>query len=307
MGSHNPIVSIGLPVFNGEKYLAEAIDSFLVQSFGDFELIISDNASTDHTEEVCRKYVAADSRIHYFRNKVNVGAAHNHNLVFELSRGCYFKWAGHDDLYAPDYLARCVSVLDSEPAVALCYPKTILIDETGHETGRYEEDDLDLSFPHPHQRLRSLLHHPMHMLLSPSLGLTRSKSLAKTGGYGNYFAADRVVLEELALQGPFRRIPEYLFYRRLHAENSTQANQSDEAIAIWMDPTLNKKAPAPRWRRFIGNLHGIRHASIGAGDRFLCYKEFCSFYLNPRRFDGMRRDVIQILALKYPAKRLRHW
>lgn len=307
MGSHNPVVSIGLPVYNGEKYLAEAIQSFLNQSFHDFELVICDNASTDHTEEVSKEYAALDSRIHYSRNQVNVGAARNHNLVFELSRGRYFKWAGDDDLYATDYLLECVNLLNSKPEVVLCYPKTILINEFGYETGRYEEDDLDLSSPYPHERLRIILHHPMNMLLSPSLGLTRSSHLARTGPYGNYYAADRVILEELALQGRFKKIPKYLFYRRIHSENSNQANPSDEAKAIWMDPTLKGRVPAPRWKRFLGNLNGIQRASLNRRERFLCYKEFWSFYLNPRRFDGMRRDINHFLAPMHPFKHLRHW
>ena len=298
MGSINPVVSIGLPVYNGERYLAEAIQSFHIQSFDDFELVICDNASTDQTEEICKKYAALDSRIHYSRNKVNIGAVRNHNLVFKLSKGRYFKWAGHDDLYAPDYLLECVNVLNSDPAVALCYPKTILIDEFGNETERYEENDLDLSSPYPHERLHNMLHHPLDMLLNPSLGLTRSNYLAKTGGLGNYYAADRVILEELALQGQFKKIPEYLFSRRIHSESSSVANASEERRAIWADPTYKGRVQSPRWRRFLGNLNGIRRASLNPRERFLCYKEFWSFYLNPRRFYGIRSDFMQLLAVK---------
>jgi glycosyltransferase involved in cell wall biosynthesis len=296
--STTPIVSIGLPVYNGEKYLAEAIQSFLDQTFEDFELIICDNASTDHTEEICRKFEALDSRIRYTRNKTNLGATRNHNLVYELSKGQYFKWAGHDDLYAPNYLLECVNVLDSDQGIVLCYPKTILIDEFGHETGRYEEDDLDLSSASPHERLHNMLHHPLHLLLSPSYGLARSSNLARTAGYGNYLAADRVILAELALQGPFERIPEYLFYRRIHPENSTTANPSAERMAVWMDPALKGRAQAPRWKRFIDNLNRIRRASLNPRERLLCYGEFWSFYLNPRRFNGIRSDVKQFIATR---------
>ncbi len=77
-----PAVSIGLPVYNGDNFLAEAIDSILRQTMEDFELIISDNASTDRTEEICREYAAGDSRIRYYRNESNLGAMANYNLVF---------------------------------------------------------------------------------------------------------------------------------------------------------------------------------------------------------------------------------
>ena len=112
MLNNKPRVSIGMPVFNGENYLAEALDSLLTQTFSDFELIISDNASTDKTEEICRAYAVRDQRIRYFRNQENLGASRNYNRVFELSSGEYFKWAAHDDLCAPEFLGRCVDVLD---------------------------------------------------------------------------------------------------------------------------------------------------------------------------------------------------
>ena len=99
-----PRVSIGLPVYNGENFLEFALDSILGQTFQDFELIISDNASTDATESICRRYAAKDSRIRYYRNPNNQGAAQNYNRVFALARGEYFKWAAHDDVCKPNYL-----------------------------------------------------------------------------------------------------------------------------------------------------------------------------------------------------------
>src|SRR3989337_590294 len=124
MVANMPTVSIGLPVFNGEKYLRQALDSILAQTYQDFELIISDNASTDKTQQICREYVKKDSRIRYYRNKRNLGATRNHNRVFELSCGEYFKWASHDDLLAPEFLSRCVSVLDQDHSIVLCHSKT---------------------------------------------------------------------------------------------------------------------------------------------------------------------------------------
>src|SRR3974377_1117825 len=100
-----PKVSIGLPVYNGENYLRLAIDSILTQDYTDFELIISDNASADATQEICREYTARDCRIRYYRNKINIGASGNYNRVFELARGGLFKWAAHDDVHLPAFLS----------------------------------------------------------------------------------------------------------------------------------------------------------------------------------------------------------
>ena len=109
---HSPRLSIGLPVYNGERYLAEAFDCFLAQTFQDFEIIVCDNASTDHTAEICRSYAERDPRIRYYRNGKNLGAIPNFNRVFELSRSPLFKWAAHDDLYHPRYMETCIRILD---------------------------------------------------------------------------------------------------------------------------------------------------------------------------------------------------
>ena len=108
MTQNKPRVSIGLPIYNGENLVIETLDSFLSQTFSDFEVIISDNGSIDRTQQICEDYAAKDGRIKYYRNLKNLGVAPNLNRVFELSSGEYFKWADHDDLLAPDFLLRCV-------------------------------------------------------------------------------------------------------------------------------------------------------------------------------------------------------
>ena len=121
MTQPTPRVSIGLPVYNGERFLARAIDSLLAQDFVDFELVISDNASTDGTGEISRDYAARDPRIRYHRNERNIGAVGNFNRTLDLASGEYFKWAAHDDWCAPQFLGRCVEVLDDDPSTVLCF------------------------------------------------------------------------------------------------------------------------------------------------------------------------------------------
>ena len=152
--SKGPCVSIGLPVYNAQTHLRQSLDSILTQSFEDFELIISDNASTDKTREICREYADKDPRIRFYSQEINRGAAFNMNRVVELSRGKYFKLAADDDICGPDYLKHCVEVFDRAPChVVLCYPKTVLIDGHGREIERYE-DRMDIRFHKPAQRLR---------------------------------------------------------------------------------------------------------------------------------------------------------
>nr|MDJ0569288.1 glycosyltransferase family 2 protein [Pleurocapsa sp. MO_192.B19] len=132
MNQNQPLVSIGMPVYNGERYLENALNSILAQTFRDFELIISDNGSTDKTEEICRQYANVDRRIRYFRNEQNLGAGWNFDRVAQLATGKYFKWACHDDLCALEFLQRCIEILEQAPNIVLAYPKTLIIDE--HES-----------------------------------------------------------------------------------------------------------------------------------------------------------------------------
>jgi GT2 family glycosyltransferase len=114
-GGKLPLVSIGLPVYNGERSIGKAIATFLAQSFEDFELIISDNASTDGTEAICREAAARDSRVRYIRQPRNLGATGNFKFVLTQARGRYYMWAAADDLRTADFLAENVAVLEVRP------------------------------------------------------------------------------------------------------------------------------------------------------------------------------------------------
>ena len=216
---HGPRVSVGLPVYNGERYIAETLDSILAQTFDDFEVIVCDNASRDRTEEICRVYAARDSRIRYVRNSTNLGAAKNYRLAFELSSGEYFRWANCDDLFAPTSLACCVEVLDREPSTVLVYPRTMLIDEHGQTIGEYE-DGLHLQFSRASDRFVQLC---LRLgLVNAIYGLIRADVLRKSALIGNFISADMALLAELTLYGKFWEIPDVLFYRRLHPGASSK-------------------------------------------------------------------------------------
>ena len=101
-----------MPVYNGEEYIALAIRAVLDQTFSDFELIISDNASEDRTEDICREFASLDSRIRYYRNSENIGTAGNNNRLLELARGEFFRWSNADDLFAPRFHELCLKALN---------------------------------------------------------------------------------------------------------------------------------------------------------------------------------------------------
>ena len=209
-----PRLSIGVPVYNGQDFLRQALDSLVQQDYADFELIISDNASTDATEKMCREYAAKDDRIRYYRNAANIGASGNYNRVFELARGEFFKWAAHDDVHLPGCLKRCMEVFDHAPAnVALVAPASEIIDEHGKATA-IPVECLDTRQARPHERLGLILE---RVYWAPAqFGVYRSETLRKTRLIDSFFASDNVLLAEIAMLGEIREIPEVLFQRRFH-------------------------------------------------------------------------------------------
>ncbi|WIM12346.1 glycosyltransferase family 2 protein [Enhydrobacter sp.] len=229
-----PKLSIGLPVYNGEKLLAQALDHLLAQTFTDFELVICDNASTDRTAQICREYAGRDARIRYVRNDRNIGANPNYNRTYELSAAPLFKWAAHDDLYQRTYLETCVRILADDPTVVLAHSGTTFIDDDGQAfafdsgTGTYIDPETGARhMPDSHtigdsavavERFRQVLFHARwgsHMY-----GVVRRQALARTQLLLNFASSDRAMLAELALLGRFRSVPERLYLRRIHAGSS---------------------------------------------------------------------------------------
>jgi glycosyltransferase involved in cell wall biosynthesis len=234
-----PKVSVGVPVYNGERYLPNALSRLLAQDFEDFELIISDNASTDSTSEICHEFAARDRRIRYYRNATNIGLGANHNRTFELSRGQYFKWAAHDDDYPPAMLGRFVSVFESSPPnVCVVYSQCEYIDECGHVDG-IDGDGVDNPSPRAWVRLAYLLRH-VHMYNSP-YGLIRSEMMRKTRLHGSYPMADHVFLAELAMLGVFVEIPEPLMRIRRHPGRTFTANKSPHSLREIFTPGQGHK------------------------------------------------------------------
>jgi glycosyltransferase involved in cell wall biosynthesis len=253
-----PKVSIGMPIYNGERFLRQALDAILSQTFTDFELTISDNGSSDGTADICRAYMATDSRVRFSRNDTNLGASKNFRKVFELSTGQYFRWAAADDVFAPDSLKECVAVLDAHPEVVLCYPQTVLMDECGKVIKRYE-DNLDLRFPCVIERFRKTLYGIG--LVNTNFGLMRSEVLRKTPLIRNYPGSDIVLVQELSLHGQFWEIDKPLFYRRLHACASSSI-KTVEGLQEFMDPAIKLKLGLPLWRQTFYQLHAIRRAPV---------------------------------------------
>jgi glycosyltransferase involved in cell wall biosynthesis len=271
-----PRLSIGMPVYNGEEFVAEAIEALLAQSFGDFELIISDNASTDRTQEICESLARRDSRIRYVRAKENCGASPNYNRVVELARGEYFKWAAHDDLCAPDFLERCVAVLDRHPEVAWCGSQARVIDSRGRQVEAAPRSMLaapssrvpnDRRAARVADRFRSILLGPNWCL--DLYAVVRTAALRKTRMMQPVYGIEKVIIAELSLLGQYEEIDEPLFFVRIHS-NSSGALLSTTEQQSFYNPRKVRRFDFPRLRLFWGFLTAPLRTPLSLRERIDC-------------------------------------
>lgn len=290
----SPLVSIGLPIFNGEKFVREAIDSILAQTFTDFELIIADNASSDRTEIICREYAAQDSRIRYHRNATNIGGCNNHNLTFELSRGKYFCWVAHDDLCDRQMLAKYVEVLENNPSVVLCYSKIVVVNENKEEL--YTQSYELASSTKPDQRFRALAQdHNVIMIF----GLIRADTLRQTQLQPNYPESDLVFLAELSLYGQFYQFSQPFYYRRYHQNQSISLYKDRYQRMAWCNLKKREIQQHPlieavqnyfyyHWLQFSHCFLAITRSPLSIKEKVWCYFYATSWLLERALLSGTR-------------------
>jgi glycosyltransferase involved in cell wall biosynthesis len=283
-------VTIGLPVFNGAAFLRQAIDSILAQTYTDFELLLSDNCSTDATAVICQSYLWADPRIRYVRQPVNVGAARNYNRLVALSRAKYFKWAAHDDVLAPRFLEECVRGLEQDPGVVLAFARTQLIGEDGEPIparpkpnrrplpdgdapsrsdfviGKLPGADYQQAVsPDPVARFREVLF--TYDPTFPVFGVIRRSALERTRLIDSYFGSDRVLLAHLALLGRFARIDAPLIFNRTHAGQSSSLSRRERARWI----TGRHHWTLQPVRQVVGCIIAIFEADLTARQQWQCF------------------------------------
>jgi glycosyltransferase involved in cell wall biosynthesis len=262
-----PRVSVGMPVYNREKFVAAAIEAHLSQTNGDFELIITDNASTDHSEDICRSYAERDSRVRYFRNERNLGATGNYRRSFELANGEYFRWSPSDDSISPNLHERAIEVLDRDPSVMVAYGRTKLIDAYGNVTGDVD-DRMHLMQDEPSKRCIGVLN---SLSLGNLLyGLARTARLKKTGLLRNYSGGDYPLIAEMSLYGKIFEIPDAFFYRRMHEEAASALKSPDEVMQVY-DPEKRGVFFAREWVHLGAHMLSVARAPIDVGQKLRIY------------------------------------
>jgi glycosyltransferase involved in cell wall biosynthesis len=274
-----PKVSIGLPVYNSEPRIEQALDSVLGQDFQDFELVIADNASTDRTQAICRAYAARDKRIRYFCNETNIGVNPNHDRVFHLSQGTYFTWFADDVEYLPGMLSRCVQAMDAAPpSVVLIYPRCSIIKD-GQAITESSQYCIQSEHPRPYKRLEMVIRRVNYV--NQFFGLAKRAALAKTQLNGLYASSDYVLLGELALLGEIRELPETLVQRRIDSDRGTAAViHSEQSWAAWSGAKKNPKKArlSSRERLAVEYLRAAWRAPIQPADKLLCLARILPVY-----------------------------
>jgi glycosyltransferase involved in cell wall biosynthesis len=263
-------VGIGIPVYNGERFLPASLESLLGQTYEDIEFVVSDNGSTDGTAEICRDFAARDSRLRYVHSPTNRGAAWNYANVVRETSSPYFKWATHDDLVAPNYVERCLEVFRGGPeTIGVVYGRTAIIDEAGNVKRDYD-DNLDIRDETPWMRLGRLVRNIV--MSNASFGVIRRSVVERSRLLGAFPSADYAMMAEFAMLGQIWEIPEVLFFRREHAAMSRAANPSATEAAEWFLPGSSKgKRMLETWRLFGEHFRSIHAVPLSRTERALCY------------------------------------
>lgn len=256
-----PAVSIGLPVFNGERFLEGSARALLGQTFTDIELIICDNASTDGTADICSQLADEDRRVRVVRHETNIGAAANFNSAFTAARGRYFKWAADDDHHEPTYVEACVSALEGRPEAPLAYCRAQSIDATGRILRPDWGDRSDLASDQIEVRLAAALARPRDPIPLPMFAVMRRDVLAATGLLQPMPEFDRALIAELALHGPFIEVPKVLFGHREHGDRMGPVLASDSRAAARL---LGRQSLLPHWTLVRRHLASISRRPPGS-------------------------------------------
>jgi glycosyltransferase involved in cell wall biosynthesis len=277
-----PILTVGMPVYNAARFLAKSLDSILRQTFADFQLLVSDNSSTDDTEAICREYASRDQRIRYFRNEKNMGAGWNFRRVYSMATGKYYKQAAHDDFCEPAFFEACIDALERDPGLTVAHPKTCVVDANGEFIEDYEcpmrTDDDD-----PIVRFADLLlvGHRCYQIF----GIHRMSSLQRLRPLGSFAHADRILLAQLGMAGRFFEVPERLFISTRHEGQSVWTmptrtgsksfrltrNPGSLPNLEWWDPSRSKAITFPEWNSFGQYCQSIRNSPLTPSQKVRAY------------------------------------
>ena len=269
MNNNPPLVSIGLPVYNGENYIEQCISSILSQTYKNIELIISDNASTDNTRKIVEEFQLNDPRIIISVNEINLGAQLNYDKTVHLAKGSFFKWMAHDDYIYPTFIEECVNLLLKKPELVYCQSLIEFTDDALNSIGIHKGmSDQDMHSKSAH-RFRDLILKP-HPCMDV-FGVFRIQYLGNSLLHGGYPGSDRAYLAEMAMKGPAGFIDKPLIKIREHDNRYTQSIFSIKQKLQWFNTTKKQNIFSPTMALYKDYMHIIKTHSDSWRTRLQCY------------------------------------
>lgn len=265
--SEPPLVSVGVPVYNGEAYLARALEALLAQDHPNLEIVVSDNCSTDATPAILEKYAALDPRIRYVRGDRNRGVSWNFNNALALATGDYFMWHAADDVALPSHVSRCVEALRSRPDAIVAFAKVGLIDAAGDVIGRLDDEGLDFTSLGPGARVDLYLRREVYQVIGYG-GVVRTAELRALGGHPIYSGGDVTLGIALALRGTWVQVPETLFLQRRHDQQVHRDQGRDVVAQVRAHrPDFGRPVAFPQWYLNHRNLRETLVAPVSPVER----------------------------------------
>jgi len=255
---------VGVPVYNGERYLARTLDSLLNQTVQDFVVLVGDNASTDRTAAIVQEYAARDPRVRHVRHPRNLGAAANYTRLCELAETEFFRWSAADDCSQPRFLEACLEGLARDPTAVLVYPRIMMIDADDKPLGEYEEG-LHLPHTRPSDRFFTLLQNIR--LCNALYGVARTEAFRRTRLLGSYLGSDMVFQAELTLYGKILEVPEPLLLRRMHDESFTSMTLEQQREFMNPGRAHGHRVELYRWRHWAEHARSVLRAPLPLDER----------------------------------------
>ncbi|MGC0250080.1 glycosyltransferase family 2 protein [Pseudactinotalea sp. Z1748] len=292
-------LSFGIPVYNGEPYLAPALRSIQEQDTSDIRIIISDNGSSDGTQEFCRAAAADDDRIRYYRYEQNRGGTWNFQNVARLCDTELFSWMAADDIKLPAFSSAALRALDNAgPGTVFSYPRTRLIDGEGVVYEDLNDADLGMDALSAHERVRNMLR---AQASQPMYGVIRMSELRKTRGFRSLLGPDIVLLTELLCLGGMATADEQAFLQRRH---DTQVSVQGAEASWWFAPGQRGHRSFAETRTNIEIYRGVLHIDLPFAEKFRTCATVGPSWVFPR-WRAMARDVANAIGIKPSAGRLR--
>lgn len=302
MSVTNPMITVGVPVYNGERYLEQTLQALRNQDCESYEVIICDNASTDGTEEICRRYCAADDRFSYLRNDRNRGVPFNWNRALSISRAPLFTWNSADDIAEPGHLSGAVAALAANADAILAFPRVLMIGSDGQDLGPMDDQNLRFDVVDPSERLSEFLRRRAYQVIGFG-GVIRTSVLRDIGGLPAFYGGDIVLGSALSLTGPFVQIPQRLYRARRHDEQTNKLQGADVMQQIHAyTPDRKVRVAFPQWALNRHLFVAVGRAPISGGQKcrsalvMLRYWTIVNWRFLP--FD-VKRNAVRLLRGRY--------